>query len=194
MGKNSDNHSDKIIAKRVYLHQARLMELLQVFKQQQAEISLNLDLTGQQKKSTYGVTDHAEYTLKQLLQVVWSEDRTEKLHASDYSINEYFRSEYEFDSRSRGYAYLPPKGDVEESIKNITAEFRLSKQIQNRELKQITFFDGHLPQSTNLLAGFSDFQASIKQLIDRFESDLTQSNYGFFSSYYLLPDTSDYVF
>ena len=177
--KNSRNNSGNDSAKRVYLHQARLMELLQTLKNQQAEISLNLDINGQQRKTTYGVTDQSEYTLKELLYVVWSEDLHEKLHASEYSINEYFRSDYEFDSRSRGYAYLPPNGNVEESIKNITAEFRQSKQIQNRDLKQITFFDGHLPQSTNLLAVFPDFRTSIKQRIDRFVSELTQSNNGF---------------
>lgn len=165
--------------KKVYLHQARLMELVQTLKNQNAEITIDLDITGQQRKTRYGDTETTDHSLKQLLEIIWSEERNKGLHASEYSINEYFRSEYEFDARSRGYAYLPPNGDVEESLKNITAEFRQSKDIQNRDLKQTTFFDGHLPQSTNLLAVFPDFRKAIQRRIDRFVSDLNNSKEGF---------------
>lgn len=165
--------------KKIYLHQARLRELVQTLKHRDAEITIKLDPTGENRKTSYGSTQQSEHTLKELLQFVWSEERHEKIGASVYAIDDYFRSDYYVDKRSRGYAYLPPEGEIEESVKNITAEFRESKYIENRDLKQTTFFDGHLPQSTNILSVFPNFRSSIKNRIDAFISDLKDYDEGF---------------
>lgn len=60
MAKSSDNSSSK--PESVKIHEGRLRVLLQTLKDKKTEITINLDITGEKRKTVYGYTNKAEHT------------------------------------------------------------------------------------------------------------------------------------
>ena len=122
---------------KVYLQKARLMELLQTLKKRNAKIQINLDVTGEERSATYGPGEDCEFTLHELLQTIWDDQRKDGIGATDAVIYKYFSSNFEVDLKSRAYSFLPPKGDIDPAIKNIKAHFRNIPKITSNTYKKI---------------------------------------------------------
>lgn len=171
--------SNESSSEKVYLQKARLMELLQTLKKRNAKIRINLDRTGEERAATYGPGEDCEYTLNDLLETIWSDERKQGLYASKAVIYKYFSTNFEVDLKTRAYSFLPPKGDIDPAIKNVKAHFRSSSNIENREKKQEMLFGGLLPQATNVLVAFPSLRQRVIHRLKSFISILETETEGF---------------
>lgn len=171
MGKSKkDENGEAVPATRINVHEARLRKILQELKEKDATITIDRDVHGESKTTTYGEGDHADHKLKELFLSVWE-------GTSDWTYYEYFKKNYETDRKRNIKDKHHPS--YENYILRMTCDFKKSPDIERAMEKQQLFFSGDRPQATNVHAAIPDFREKVRREIERFVKQLQDDSKGF---------------